>query len=288
MRVLLLGANGQLGSDILRLWHDPAVTVIPAIRADADVTDGAELTRLVAAALPDVVVNTTAFHNLPQAEADPETCFRVNVLGGWNVARAARTSGAAVVQVSTDYVFAGTKRSPYLEDDPRRSLNVYGSAKIATEDLVRQANPESLIVRVSGLYGLAGSAGKGGNFVETMLRLAQEGSPIRVVSDQVTAPTNTAEIAEALLPVVRDGLRGTIHIAASGSCSWHEFAAAIFEIAGLHPNLQAVTTAEFAAPLQRPMYSVLGTTRVPALAAWRAGLERYMREKHPDGAPTSG
>ena len=285
MRVLLLGASGQLGSDIVRLWQDPAVTLIPATRADADVTDSAATGRLVARVNPDLVLNTTAFHNLPQAEADPETCFRVNVLGGWNVARAARSCSAAVVQISTDYVFDGTKRTPYLEDDARRGVNVYGSAKVATEDVVRQANPDSLIVRVSGLYGVAGSAGKGGNFVETMLRLAREGNPIRVVSDQVTAPTNTAEIAEALLPAVRDGIRGTIHLAAGGGCSWHEFAAAIFKIAGIQPDLRAVTTAEFAAPLERPMYSVLGTTRVPALGHWHSGLERYMREKYPGGVP---
>ncbi len=286
MRVLLLGANGQLGSDIVRLWRDPAVTLIAVTRADADVTDGEAITKLIASSEADAVINTTAFHNLPQAEADPETCFRVNVLGGWNVARAARDVSASVVQISTDYVFDGSKRTPYVEDDARRAVNVYGSAKIATEDIACQANPSALIVRLSGLYGLVGSAGKGGNFVETMLRLAREGNPIRVVSDQVTAPTNTAEIAEALLPAVRDGLRGTIHLAASGSCSWHEFAAAIFEIAGLNPDLRAVTTAEFGAPLQRPMYSVLGSTRVPALADWRAGLERYMREKHPEGIST--
>ena len=286
MRVLLLGASGQLGSDIVRLWRDPAVTLIPATRADADVTDSAATGRLVARVNPDLVINTTAFHNLPQAEADPETCFRVNVLGGWHVARAARSCSAAVVQISTDYVFDGAKRTPYLEDDARRGVNVYGSAKVATEDVVRQANPDSLIVRVSGLYGVAGSAGKGGNFVETMLRLAREGNPIRVVSDQVTAPTNTAEIAEALLPAVRDGIRGTIHLAAGGGgCSWHEFAAAIFAIAGIQPDLRAVTTAEFAAPLERPMYSVLGTTRVPALGHWQSGLERYMREKYPGGVP---
>ena len=187
--------------------------------------------------------------------------------------------GAAIVQISTDYVFDGTKRTPYLEDDPRRALNVYGAAKIATEDVVRQANPETLIVRVSGLYGLAGSAGKGGNFVETMRRLANEGKPVRVVSDQQTAPTNTAEIADAMLPLVRDGVRGVVHLAADKGCSWYEFAAAIFQLSGLSPYLHPVTTAEFGAPLERPMYSVLGTTRAPKLAHWRVGLERYVREK---------
>lgn len=279
MRVLLLGANGQLGSDIVRLWRDPAIEVVPATRGDADVTDPAAVHALFERTHPGAVINTTAFHNLPQAEADPETCFRVNVIGGWNVARAAKDAGAAMVQISTDYVFDGTKRTPYLEDDARRAVNVYGAAKIATEDIVRQANAEMLIARVSGLYGLAGSAGKGGNFVETMLRLAREGNPIRVVADQVTAPTNTAEIAEALLPLVRDGARGAVHLAAAGGCSWYDFAAAIFEIYGLAPALQPVTTAEFGAPLERPMYSVLGTSRAPALRHWREGLERYHSEK---------
>lgn len=279
MKVLLLGANGQLGSDISRLWHDPEVQLARATRAVADVTNAAAVTALLERERPAVVINTTAFHNLPIAEANPETCFRVNVVGGWNVARAARSVGARVVQVSTDYVFDGSKRTPYLEDDARRAVNVYGAAKIATEDVVRQVDPGALIARVSGLYGLAGSAGKGGNFVETMLRLAREGKPVRVVADQVTSPTNTAEIAEALLPLVRDGTRGVVHLAAAGGCSWHEFAAAIFELNRLEPALEAVTTAEFGAPLERPMYSVLGTSRAPALRDWRIGLQRYVREK---------
>lgn len=279
MNVLLFGANGQLGSDIVRLWNDPSVTLTGVTRSHCDVTDTEAVERVIAASHPDAVVNTTAFHNLPLCETDPETCFLVNVAGGRNIAAAAARHGASIVQFSTDYVFDGEKRTPYLESDARRSLNVYGAMKIATEDVVRQANPDALIVRVSGLYGLAGSAGKGGNFVETMLRLAREGNPIRVVADQVTAPTNTAEIAEALLPLVKAGTMGTVHLAAGESCSWHAFAAAIFEICGLKPDLQAVTTAEFGAPLERPMYSVLGTTRAPALRHWRAGLERYLREK---------
>jgi dTDP-4-dehydrorhamnose reductase len=280
VRVLLLGANGQLGSDIVRLWHDPALALIPATRADADVTD-AEATRgLISTHKPDLVINTTAYHNMPAAEADPGTCFRVNVTGGWNIARAATEAGARVVQVSTDYVFDGTKREPYLEGDARRALNVYGAAKIATEDVVRIVDPRALIVRVSGLYGLAGSAGKGGNFVETMLRLAGEEKPVRVVSDQVTAPTNTAEIAEALLPLIRDGAEGVAHLAPSGGCSWYEFAASIFELAGLEPDFAPTTAAEFGGPVQRPAYSVLGSTRPIMVGSWREGLERYMREKH--------
>jgi dTDP-4-dehydrorhamnose reductase len=280
MNVLLFGANGQLGSDIVRLWNDPAIALAGVTRLDADVTDADAVTAVVRLQSPDVVINTTAFHNLPVCETDPETCFRVNVVGGRNVAAAAADVGARVIQVSTDYVFDGSKDSPYLENDARRAVNVYGAAKIATEDIVRQANARALIVRVSGLYGLAGSAGKGGNFVETMLRLAREGNPVRVVADQTTSPTNTAEIAEALLSLVKDGAEGTVHLAAGEGTSWHAFAAAIFEIAGLSPQLEAVTTEEFGGPVKRPMYSVLGTTVAAPMGHWRAGLARYMREKH--------
>ena len=279
MRILVLGASGQLGSDIVRLWGAPGLEVVAVPRADADVTDPAAVTSLVEKHRPDAIVNTTAFHNLPVCEDDPQTAFAVNVVGGLNVARAAVAAGARTVQISTDYVFDGRKGSPYFEDDARRSLNVYGAAKIATEDVVRQADPNALVVRVSGLYGLSGSAGKGGNFVETMLRLHREGQPIRVVADQVTAPTNTAEIADALQGLVTDGATGVAHLASADGCSWYEFAAAIFDACGLSANLTPTTSAEFGGPVQRPAYSVLGSARVPGLRHWREGLHRYLREK---------
>ena len=143
MKVLLFGANGQLGSDIVRLWNDPDLLLAGVTRSDADVTDAEAVTALVQIHGPDVVINTTAFHNLPVCEQDPDACFHVNVTGGRNIAAAAAAAGSAIVQISTDYVFDGTKRSPYLEDDARRAVNVYGAAKIATEDVVRIANPDA-------------------------------------------------------------------------------------------------------------------------------------------------
>ena len=281
MRVLIFGANGQLGSDIVRLWTgEPDIVLIAATRIDGDVTDTKKIGRIIRKQRPDFVINTTAFHNLPVCETDPAKCFAVNVAGGTNIAAASAEVGATVVQFSTDYVFAGDKTSPYLEDDARHALNTYGASKIATEEMVRISNPKHLIVRVSGLYGLAGSAGKGGNFVETMLRLAREGNPIRVVGDQTTSPTNTAEIAEALLPLIRNGTQGVVHLAADEGCSWHAFASEIFRLAGAAPELSAVTTEEFGGPVKRPMYSVLGTTVAPPMRNWRDGLARYMREKH--------
>jgi dTDP-4-dehydrorhamnose reductase len=279
MKVLLLGAAGQLASDIRRLWTEPDLTVVPATRADAELTDAAAVDALVGRVRPDVVINTAAFHAMAVCEQDPATTFNVNVVAGGNVARAAAEVGAAIVQISTDYVFDGAKAEPYIERDERRALNVYGASKIAIEDLVGQVNPEWAVIRVSGLYGLAGSAGKGGNFVETMLRLAAEGNPIRVVADQVTAPTNTAEIAEALLPIVRDGGRGVFHLAAGEGTTWHAFAQTIFARCGLSPDLQPVTTEELGGPVRRPLQSVLRSTRAPQLRGWRDGLDRYLREK---------
>jgi dTDP-4-dehydrorhamnose reductase len=279
MRVLLIGARGQLGSDIRRCWHGRDVTVIPADREAADVTDSAAVAALVSAARPDVVVNTAALHHLPTCEQDPARTFQVNAAGALHVARAAAAAGARSVFISTDYVFDGTAHAPYAADAARRAVNVYGASKIAAEDLVHQADSRALVVRVSGLFGLAGSAGKGGNFVETMLRLAREGKPLRVVSDQVTAPTNTADIADRLLDALRAGARGTVHLAASTSCGWYTFAAAIFARTALSPDLTAVTTSDYGDPVTRPLFSVLNPTPGLELPGWEQGLDRYLREK---------
>lgn len=287
MRVLVLGASGQLGSDILRRWRDPSLELVPATRADADVTDREAVDALLACVRPDVTINTAAFHNLPACEQDPERCFRVNVAGGLHVARAARAAGSAIVQFSTDYVFDGTKGAPYLETDARRALNVYGASKLATEDVVAQANPDWAVVRVSGLYGLAGSAGKGGNFVETMLRLAREARPIRVVADQVLSPTYTADLATAIARLLAaDPPGGVYHLTNAGACSWFEFAREIFGLSGLAPDLAPTTSEAFGAPARRPPNSVLLNARahalgVPPLRPWPDALRAYLAARAP-------
>ncbi len=280
MSILLFGANGQLGSDILRAaGRTSGLAVVPVTRRLADVADPAAVAAVVEGRRPDFIINTAAYTNVNAAEGDPAAAFAVNAIGAWHVARAAAAGGIALLHVSTDYVFDGSKGSPYLEADARRALNVYGASKLAGEDLVRIAHPGAVIVRVSGLYGQAGASGKGGNFVETMLRLAHAGQPVRVVNDQVTAPTNTAVLAEALLALANVRPEGTYHLAPVESCSWFEFAAAIFEEAGLCPDLQPVTSAEFASPAVRPANSALGSTRWPTLGSWREGLQRYFRER---------
>ena len=279
MKVLVLGANGQLGSDIVRLWTKPGLEVVSTTRADADVTDESAVHDLLQSVRPNVTVNTTAYHNLDEAELHPLRAFVENACGGWNVARAATKVGSRTVQISTDYVFDGSQEVPYFEGNGRRAVNVYGTSKIATEDLVLGSAPDALIVRVSGLYGLVGSRGKGGNFPQTMLGLADKRQAIRVVDDQFSSPTNTAEIAEALLGLIESETQGVVHLGDGEGCSWFEFAKTILELSGVPADLKPVTTEEFGAPVRRPAYSVLGTSRVPPLRHWRLGLERYLRER---------
>lgn len=279
MRILLLGARGQLGADIVRLASERSVDLHAATRADADVTDPGALDALVRCTRPAAVINTAAWTDLAGCERDPARAFAVNALGALNAALAAASCSAALLHVSTDYVFDGAKAAPYLEGDARRALNVYGAAKLAGEDLARQACPDTTIVRVSALFGRAGASGKGGNFVETMLRLARDARPISVVDDQVTSPTNTEDVARALLDLALSPPGGEVHLAAGGACSWFEFAAAIFELSGLSPSLEPTTSDAWGGPVRRPSFSALASSRVPALPHWRDGLARYLHAR---------
>ena len=276
MRILVLGANGQLGSDLVRHWRDEGEDVVSATRQDARIEDHRAVSDLVARICPTVVVNTTAWTDLPGCEEDPSSAFAVNALGALHAARASATVNARLVHISTDYVFDGAKSSPYVEGDARRALNVYGASKLAGEDLAAQGCPRSTIVRLSAIYGAAGASGKGGNFVETMRRLAASGASPNVIADQVTSPTSTLDVAPALLDIIRPGTEGVVHLAAAGSCSWHEFASAIFELSGAKARPQPVTAETYGGPVRRPAFSALGSTRVAALPHWRDGLQRYV------------
>lgn len=287
MPILVLGANGQLGTDLVRVWRERGEVVIAGTRADAPVDDAAAVAAFVASVRPAVVVNTTAWTNLPACEEHPARALAINALGALHTARAAHAVGARFVQVSTDYVFDGRKGAPYLERDARQALNVYGASKLAGEDLSFQGSGRVTVVRLAALYGLAGASGKGGNFVETMLRLARAGGPVRVVADQVTSPTNTAAVAPALLDIIRSGVEGVVHLAPAGVCSWYEFASAIFESARAATPPEPVTAAEYGGPVHRPAFSALASERVGALPHWRDGLESYLRARREPAGDTA-
>lgn len=282
MKVALIGANGQLGSDIVREWTD--VEMVLLIRGDIDVTDRDGVLDKLRTIAPDLVINTAAYHNVDLCEQQPETAFAVNATGAMNVADACRETESAMMFLSTDYVFSGATGRSYTEGDLPDPVNVYGVSKAAGEQLIRQRLERHFVVRTSGLYGVAGSSGKGGNFVERMLQLQGEGRDIRVVDDQVLSPTYTLDLARKLRDVVRSGKYGTYHVTNADWCSWHDFAAAAFEAAERPAKLSRTTTAEFGAPARRPAHSVLandqlGASGIAPLRPWREALAEYLAAK---------
>lgn len=282
MRVLVTGAGGQLGRDLVDAFADHEVTGLT--RADLDVRDEAAVTDAVAGLRPALVVNAAAWTDVDGCEADPDDAHRANALGPWWLARACARTGATLVTFSTDYVFGGTAPSGpdgaprgWTEQDPTGPLGAYGRSKLAGEALVREALDAHHIVRTAWVSGA-----RGRNFVRTMLRLADEGGPVRVVDDQIGSPTTTRDLAAAVRRLAVSGRYGTVHLVNEGRCSWHELAAAVFEAAGRTVDLAPQSTAEAARPAPRPAWSVLDTTHARALGlelpSWRDGLERLLDE----------
>jgi dTDP-4-dehydrorhamnose reductase len=284
-RVALIGSNGQLGTDIVRLWPARLSELVPLTHADFDVTDEAQVRSVIDGIQPGLVINTAAFHRVDDCETQAEDAWRVNALGVKHLAESCRDAGATLMHFSTDYVFDGARRTPYREDDSPRPLSAYAISKLAGEHFLRYLLPDNhILIRSSGLYGVAGASGKGGNFVETMLRLAREGRPIRVVDDQVTTPTYTLDLAQTLISLIERGGRGAFHITNQGCCSWYEFAGHVFSLLGVQADLKPVSSAEYNAPAQRPAYSVLANTRIQQLGIsqprpWQEALADYLRLK---------
>jgi dTDP-4-dehydrorhamnose reductase len=252
----------MLGQDVVRALGDDAVALA---RADLDVTDAAAVREALAGA--DVVVNCAAWTNVDAAEEHPEEALAVNRDGARNVAEAA----SRVLYVSTDYVFDGDKRSPYVESDPAAPIQSYGHSKLAGEIATAEANPRHFIVRSSWLFGAGGN-----NFVETMLRLGGERDELRVVDDQVGCPTFTGHLADAFARLARTDHYGIHHLAGSGRCSWYEFAREIFARSGVDCAVQPCSSAEYPLPARRPAWSVLGTERGRSLPSWHEGLDAYL------------
>jgi dTDP-4-dehydrorhamnose reductase len=283
MKVLLIGANGQLGSDLLKVFRAAQDTVIPLTHAELDVCSETQVANSIADAAPDLVVSTAAFHRVEECETNPARAYEVNGTGAMNLAVACQRSGAVLVNFSTDYVFDGKKKTAYEETDLPSPLSVYGVSKVLGEYLVAAYAERRFVIRTCGLYGVAGSRGRGGNFVETMLRKAADGESIRVVDDQILTPTYTADLAEATRKLILSGKYGLYHISSEGQCSWYEFTRYIFQCAGIDAKLSPVNSSEFASPVNRPANSVLskaklGTVGV-SIPSWKDALPRYLKER---------
>jgi dTDP-4-dehydrorhamnose reductase len=283
MRCVVLGAAGQLGSELVaRLPGE----VVPLDRAQADLTDAQQVRRALAELRPDVAVNCAAYNLVDRAESEAEAACAVNAWAVRSLAAVCHELGCLLVHFSTDHVFglAEGRATPYREEDAPGPVNVYGLSKLAGEYLVRASTPWHLIIRTCGLYGRQGAGGKGGNFVATMLRLAEQGRPLRVVADQVCTPSSTVDVAAATSALIRAGCQGIYHVTNGGCCTWHEFAQAIFAELGRAVEVTAITSQEFGAAARRPSYSVLSTARAAAAGAgplrpWREALAEYLRDR---------
>jgi dTDP-4-dehydrorhamnose reductase len=279
MRILITGAGGMLGLDLQAAARTAAHDTVALTRAELDVTDAAAVRAAVADARPDVVIGCAAWTNVDGAESDPQAAQAVNGAGAGHVAAAAAACGAWTIHVSTDYVFDGSKRTPYLESDPVAPLSEYGRSKLAGERAVAEQAPRAhTIVRTAWLFGAHGSC-----FPKTMLRLAAERDELAVVCDQIGSPTFTGHLAAALVGLAeqRERTLGLVHLAASGECSWCEFARAVLaagtDTAG--SRVRPITTADYPTPARRPAYSVLRSERgAPILPSWEDGVRSFMTE----------
>lgn len=283
MRIIIIGSTGQLGQDLIRVFDPNAVGLS---HQDIDVTDGLGVAAAVRSLQPDWIVNTAAFHQVDNCELNPTLAFAVNTLGAANVARAAAEVNAGVVFFSTDYVFGGERwerEHPHNEHDHPQPQNVYGVSKWAGERLVMQNNPRHLIVRSAGLYGTATSR-KGWTFPELMINKARAGETLRVVDDQVTSPTFTADLAHKVKELIEHDTTGLFHVANAGECSWFELACATLEYAGLSTSIEPITTAKSQRRAQRPAYSALTSIRLQEcgmdpLRPWQEALKEYLHTK---------
>jgi dTDP-4-dehydrorhamnose reductase len=277
MRLLVTGGAGMLGQAVAavatRLGHD----VIALTRPELDITDPDHVRRVVAAAEPRAVVNCAAWTDVDGAETAEATAMAINATGAGNVARAAAESGARLVHVSTDYVFDGRKRSPWVESDPVGPVGAYGRSKLAGEEEVAASSEDYAIVRTAWLFGAGGR-----NFVDTILALGREREEVDVVTDQVGSPTWSAHLAEAVVEVAeRRGDVGVFHAAGAGACSWYELAVEVFDRAGVRCRVLPTTSERYSRPAPRPAYSVLDTEReaAPLLPPWQHGVAGYLAEK---------
>lgn len=266
----------MLGQDVVTVATSVGHEVTALSHDDLDVTDPAAVERAVTRQRPGAVINCAAYTDVDGAEANESTASQVNAEGAGFVADAAHQVDAKVVYVSTDYVFDGSKREPYLETDETEPLQVYGRTKLAGERATSLANGRSFIIRSSWLFGPGG-----GNFVETMLRLGGEGKPVMVVHDQVGCPTYTGHLGAALVRLVDSAAYGIHHMAGSGSCSWYEFALEIFRRSELDANVLSSTTEMLGRPAERPANSALVSGReIPIkLPGWERGLSDYLERR---------
>ena len=283
---MIIGPTGQLGADLVRVFLEKdGYEVIPAGRPAIDLCDKDSVVNTVGRHTPDIVINAAGHTDVDGCEYDSSSAMLLNAEGAGHVADACSEAGAVCVYISSDYVFDGKKGKPYTETDEPYPLNAYGISKLEGERLVRGKCDRHFIIRASGLYGLGLPAKRGHNFVETMIRLAENVGRIKIVDDQVMSPTSTQDLALKIEELLEKEDYGTYHITNSGECSWYRFGTAIFNAAGMSPDVVPVTSEEYGARAERPRYSVLDnakleSTGIRRLRHWEGALREYISLRH--------
>ena len=267
MKILLTGASGMLGQDLSPVLEDVGAFVIETSSDNMDITDVAQVKNVLNCTHPDMVIHCAAYTNVDKAEEEPEKAELINVKGTENIAKVSAELDIPVVYISTDYVFYGSKNTPYTPDDIPNPLNIYGKTKLAGEEMIKKYCKKYYIVRTSWLYGHYGK-----NFVETMISMADK-PELKVVDDQIGCPTWTVELANGILKLLSKPY-GTYHVCGGGQTSWYGFAKEIFKNMNLDVNLIPCSSAEFPRPAKRPAYSVMDNQKL--CRNWEAALRDYI------------
>lgn len=285
MKILLIGKSGQLGSDLIR--NNTRHEIFAPGREIIDLGSPDCGTKVIAEYKPEVVINTAAFHDVPQCETDYAAAFLINCIAVRNLSMACSRADSLFITFSSDYVFGGEKRTPYLESDRPGPLQLYGISRLAGEFAALSSAPDhAVIIRTCGLYGLSGAQSKGGNFVDKRIQDAHTHSSIDMGNDQVISPTSTHDLSKAVLQLIDHPEKdvGVYHLVNEGECSWYEFTKAIYEITGFAVNVNPVDRQGRSGDMRRPAYSALANTKARTLGIvlphWRDALKRYLKEKY--------
>jgi dTDP-4-dehydrorhamnose reductase len=282
MKVAIIGANGQLGHDLVASFSQTGNQVLPLTHAEIEIASLDSVRSCLGDVQPQIVVNTAAMHHVETCEGQPEAAYTVNAVGARNLAAVTGAMGTTLIHLSTDYVFDGAKNQPYVETDLPLPLNVYGNTKLAGEHYVRAENPKHFVLRTSALYGDYPCRAKGGlNFVELMLKLARERGKVRVVNNEIISPTSTSELSRQIVLLSRGEAYGLYHATGEGACSWYEFAAEVFRETRTKVDLQVAAPDEFVIKVPRPKYSALENHSLKQLGInqfkpWQVALREYL------------
>ncbi|HYS85763.1 MAG TPA: dTDP-4-dehydrorhamnose reductase [Bradyrhizobium sp.] len=287
MKILLIGAAGQLGGDLIR--NNPRHDIVAPGRDELELTRLDQLANALRSVRPKIVINCAAFHNVPLCEEQPEQAFLVNCVAVRNLAKICEELGVRLLTFSSDYVFGGERKTPYLETDLPAPVQTYGITRLAGEHAALAAAPDhAVVIRTCGLYGRSGAKSKGGNFVDGRVEDARAGKRIEMAAEQIVAPTSTDDLSRAVHALIAHPqlAPGIYHLVNEGACSWYEFTRAIVDIMGLSVEVVPVNRGGRTGSMRRPLYSVLANTRAHALGItlrpWRDALEAYLRAKYPE------